>query len=144
MLDEAACVGMTSYARFNPALNASGNPTQGRYSTRITYVTGYSYILRFPSASPRNQERWERRVRRNLSDEAQAIGWSGEINYTLGVNYNGRATSCYITQSSGHRTIDLEFCEQLEARARFEPIESEFESDIAKAHWVGTIAIGNN
>ncbi|TRD11480.1 energy transducer TonB [Erythrobacter insulae] len=37
ILDDAACKGMERYARFNPALNDAGNPTTGRYATRITY-----------------------------------------------------------------------------------------------------------
>ena len=37
ILDEAACSGMRSYARFNPALDAAGNPTSGSYSTTIVY-----------------------------------------------------------------------------------------------------------
>lgn len=37
ILDDAACRGMERYARFNPALDAAGNPTTGSYSTRITY-----------------------------------------------------------------------------------------------------------
>ena len=36
-LDEAACDGMTRYARFNPALDDNGNPTSGSYSTAIVY-----------------------------------------------------------------------------------------------------------
>lgn len=36
-LDQAACQGMERYAQFNPALDAGGNPTEGTYSTRITY-----------------------------------------------------------------------------------------------------------
>lgn len=36
-LDQAACVGMERYARFNPALNAVGDPISGSYATRITY-----------------------------------------------------------------------------------------------------------
>ncbi|HKR91072.1 energy transducer TonB [Novosphingobium sp.] len=36
-LDEAACSGMSSYARFNPALDDAGNPTTGSYSTAIVY-----------------------------------------------------------------------------------------------------------
>ncbi len=36
-LDSAACDGMTRYARFEPALDASGNPTSGSFSTRIVY-----------------------------------------------------------------------------------------------------------
>lgn len=37
ILDEAACSGMTRYARFNPALDDAGNPTSGTYSTTIVY-----------------------------------------------------------------------------------------------------------
>jgi periplasmic protein TonB len=36
-LDQAACQGMERYAQFNPALDAGGSPTEGSYSTRITY-----------------------------------------------------------------------------------------------------------
>lgn len=36
-LDEAACSGMTSYARFNPALDDAGNPTNASWSTAIVY-----------------------------------------------------------------------------------------------------------
>lgn len=37
VLDQAACRGMERYARFNPALDAAGNPTTDSYSTGITY-----------------------------------------------------------------------------------------------------------
>jgi protein TonB len=37
VLDQAACDGMERYARFNPALNAAGDPISGSYSTRVTY-----------------------------------------------------------------------------------------------------------
>jgi protein TonB len=37
ILDEAACDGMTRYARYNPALDAAGNPTTGAASTTIVY-----------------------------------------------------------------------------------------------------------
>lgn len=36
-LDEAACDGMTRYARFNPALDSAGNPIADTWSTRIVY-----------------------------------------------------------------------------------------------------------
>ncbi len=36
-LDDAACTDITRFARFKPALNDAGNPTTGRWSTRITY-----------------------------------------------------------------------------------------------------------
>ena len=36
-LDSAACDGMQRYARYNPALDAAGNPTTGSASTTIVY-----------------------------------------------------------------------------------------------------------
>ncbi|TMM48103.1 TonB family protein [Qipengyuania marisflavi] len=36
-LDSAACQGMTRYARYNPALNAAGDPIPGSASTTIVY-----------------------------------------------------------------------------------------------------------
>ena len=36
-LDNAACDGMTRYARFEPALDDSGNPTSGSFGTSIVY-----------------------------------------------------------------------------------------------------------
>ena len=36
-LDDAACEGMSRYARFTPALDAEGSPTPGTYSTAIVY-----------------------------------------------------------------------------------------------------------
>lgn len=41
-LDEAACNGMRRYATFQPAIDASGEPTTGTWSTRITYVDNSS------------------------------------------------------------------------------------------------------
>jgi len=37
LLDEAACAGMERYARYDPALDAAGNPTSGRDSLTIVY-----------------------------------------------------------------------------------------------------------
>ncbi len=37
ILDQAACRGIERYGRFNAALDDAGNPTNGSFSTRITY-----------------------------------------------------------------------------------------------------------
>jgi len=39
LLDGAPCKGLLRYARFEPALDANGNPTRGTYSARIGYET---------------------------------------------------------------------------------------------------------
>ena len=37
ILDDAACAGMTRFARYNPALDAAGNPTSGSDTRTIVY-----------------------------------------------------------------------------------------------------------
>jgi len=37
-LDDAACRGMRRYARYNPALNAAGDPIQATTTQSIRYV----------------------------------------------------------------------------------------------------------
>ena len=37
ILDDTACRSMVKYARFDPALDAKGQPTPGTFSTNITY-----------------------------------------------------------------------------------------------------------
>ncbi len=37
LLDTAACAGMMRYARFDPALDADGNPTSADYTAEVTY-----------------------------------------------------------------------------------------------------------
>lgn len=37
ILDETACLSMQRYARFKPALDSNGDPTDGSYSTSINY-----------------------------------------------------------------------------------------------------------
>lgn len=37
ILDDAACVAMERYSRFEPARSSSGDKVPGKYSTRITY-----------------------------------------------------------------------------------------------------------
>ncbi|APE29233.1 energy transducer TonB [Aurantiacibacter gangjinensis] len=38
ILDDAACRGMERYARFEPALDRSGNPVEGSWSTAVVYA----------------------------------------------------------------------------------------------------------
>lgn len=38
MLDKAACKGMLRHARFDPALDSSGQPAAGQFSTKISYL----------------------------------------------------------------------------------------------------------
>lgn len=54
---------------------------------------------------------------------AQREGLTGVTRFRLQVDASGRATSCEVTGSSGHRILDDQACRLLPRRARFTPAE---------------------
>ena len=140
-LDENACRSMIQFARFNPALDTEGKPTEGKYVTKITYATGAKWLAKRPIATPRNSRRWSSRVTKDLSQIAAQRGWNGEIRYLVGVRYNGRVNDCIVEQSSGVEALDFEACDLVERHARFERIETEYKDDWSRAHYRGRIVI---
>jgi TonB family protein len=55
-----------------------------------------------------------------LSD-ALREGAQGLVRVNLRIGTNGRVKGCKVIKSSGHRSLDLATCRNLQARARFTP-----------------------
>lgn len=53
--------------------------------------------------------------------ESLKRGEEGAVGYRVEIDKRGRPQSCEITQSSGHRRLDLATCEMLMDRAQFTP-----------------------
>jgi protein TonB len=53
--------------------------------------------------------------------DALREGAQGLVRVTLRIGTNGRVKSCKVIKSSGHRSLDLATCRNLQARARFTP-----------------------
>lgn len=82
-LDAATCSLISIRARFNPALDANGNPTIGSYSTRVRWVIpddGPAYI---PGV------------------DYEALPLAGSLSTTMTVGSDGITSDCAVTQGSG-------------------------------------------
>lgn len=82
-LDAATCSLVSLRARFNPALDANGNPTTGTYSNRIRWVIpddGPDYI---PGV------------------DYEALPLAGAITTSMLVDRDGITSNCAVTQGSG-------------------------------------------
>ncbi len=114
VLDATACIAMQSHARFNPALDHAGQPTQGAYSMRITYRMPQSAPPNFSPLPPppppppssisqekaveaRNEMRWMRRINNVYPPQALREGWEGVVGVRVIVGENGRTDSCSVT-----------------------------------------------
>lgn len=125
-LDEAACRGMLEYARYNPALDADGNPTASTTTQSIRYVLpegGPS--VPFKSAIPDNPAAWRDEVFDAPFVEAIARAKRQAVLYFLTIDEEGRPTGCGAMVPSGDAALDRSTCAALLEHARFLPLELE-------------------
>lgn len=122
VLDEAACDGMRKFARFNPALDANGNPEQGNFSTSITYRLT-SIESPYPvEGVPIAFEQWARKIVMEYPAEALRYNWQGSVGVDVIVKPDGAVLACSVSESSGHQVLDRAACEGMSRHARFEPV----------------------
>lgn len=122
ILDQAACGAMVRYARFNPALDAEGNPTNGAHSRRIIYSLGDDDRANFPRGPvARSPELWARQIQLNYPSEALRKELQGSVGVRVEVNAEGRAARCFITYSTGHYVLDRAACTGILNYAHFYP-----------------------
>jgi len=111
ILDQAACGGMVRYARFNPALDAEGNPTNGAHSRRIIYSLGDDDRATYPrSPVTRSIALWARQIQMNYPAMALREELQGTVGVRVEVNPQGRVARCFVTFSSGHDILDNAAC----------------------------------
>ena len=128
-LDEAACIGMTTYARFWPARDKQGREIESEYVTAIRYQLPNGSSSSAPlSTIPRDFEIWGREMVPLLARGADNPGEEGFVKTLLTVDREGLVSDCAILQSSGSLALDQEACTIMQANALFEPA-TETESD---------------
>lgn len=100
-LDTASCKAFTRYARFDPALDRNGKPTQGIFSNRIRWETASDDVYRYDYLDMA------------YPADAQALGLEGEVGVRFIVDPDGKISQCLITRSSGHADLDGATCSHI-------------------------------
>ncbi|MEO1649272.1 MAG: energy transducer TonB [Pseudomonadota bacterium] len=84
LLDQDACKSAQRYARFEPALDAAGNPTTGSYSFQIAYKLDQTAgAPEEPSPKPPTDEKWAKEVAEMEASLAEQRGGSQEYDDAL-------------------------------------------------------------
>ena len=122
ILDVAACKGMHRYARFDPALDKSGNPVSANFSHSVVYAEPnkpeQQVIDRARPASPRKQNGW---IWKMLAVPYYHNYPERTVEFILKVGTDGRASNCTIVDAAGDEKLGAFTCDLLMEHAEFDP-----------------------
>lgn len=71
--------------------------------------------------SPRNLNRWAGRIQGDYPSRALRAEEQGVVRMRIGIDANGRVSSCTVTGSSGSSTLDEAACRGMQRYARYNP-----------------------
>lgn len=116
LLDAATCSNITRRARFEPALDADGNPTVGSYANRVMWriPAGPSFARQSdftPNGPQPTYGAYIEISESNYPIEALEKGMRGAADIVLSISEKGIVTDCQIEFGTGHPLLDAKTCE---------------------------------
>lgn len=121
-LDQATCSNVQRRARFDPALDATGQPVSGSYANRVRWqIPRFALTEGFPRAPFALKYGWTRLLPEDFPKSALEEKRYGTAKIELAVASNGALTSCNIVESSGHADLDDASCKVATTRTTFSP-----------------------
>lgn len=121
-LDESTCTNVTRRARFEPALDAKGIPTSGRYANRIRWkIPNSAPQISFPRGPVMLGAAWMRFLPEDFPPKALAEKRQGRVKMELTISSAGAVSGCKILGSSMHPDLDDQSCKLASSRAAFTP-----------------------
>ena len=139
-LDETTCTNVTRRARFEPALDASGTPTTGKYANRIRWqIPRFVPQISFPRGPEMQGTAWARILPSDFPQKALAEKRQGRVKFELAISPTGVVEGCKVLESSTHADLDAESCKIALNKAKFGPA-----LDVAGQATAGRVQTGLN
>lgn len=125
-LDATTCTNVTRRARFEPALDASGTPTTGKYANRIRwqiprFVPGFVPEISFPRGPVMLGSGWAQILPVDFPPKALSEKRQGRVKFELAISPTGAVEGCKVLESSTHADLDAESCKIASNKAKFGP-----------------------
>ena len=139
-LDTATCTNVKQRARFEPALDASGTPTTGKYANRIRWqIPRFVPDLSLPRGPVMLDTAWARILPSDFPQKALAEKRQGRVKIELAISPLGAVEGCKVLASSTHADLDAESCKIATNKAKFGPA-----LDVAGQATAGRVQTGLN
>jgi TonB family protein len=121
-LDLATCTNVRRRARFEPALDARGTPTTGKYANRIRWqIPSFVPQISFPRGPVMLGSGWARILPTDFPQKAVTEKRQGRVKIELAISPSGAVDGCKILESSTHSDLDAESCKIAANKAKFDP-----------------------
>lgn len=121
-LDVATCTNVKRRARFDPALDANGSPTNGKYTNRVRWqIPSFVPLISFPRGPAMQGSAWAKILPVDFPQKALAEQRQGKVTIELAVSAAGTVEGCTVIESSTHEDIDAASCKKASERAKFQP-----------------------
>ena len=121
-LDLATCTNVRRRARFEPALDASGTPTTGKYANRVRWQIPRSVPeISFPRGPEMQGTAWARILPSDFPQMALAEKRQGRVKFELAISPTGVVEGCKVLESSRYADLDAKSCEIALSKAKFGP-----------------------
>lgn len=121
-LDLATCTNVKRRARFEPALDASGNPTIGQYANRVRWkIPSFVPETSFPRGPIMLGSMWAQILPSDFPRRALADNRQGRVKIELAISPTGIVEGCRVLESSAHADLDAESCKIAANKAKFGP-----------------------
>jgi TonB family protein len=121
-LDATTCTNVTRRARFEPALDASGTPTTGKYANRVRWqIPRFVPEISFPRGPVMQGTAWARILPSDFPQKALAEKRQGRVKFELAISPTGVVEGCKVLESSMHADLDAESCKIALNKAKFGP-----------------------
>jgi TonB family protein len=139
-LDETTCTNVKRRARFEPALDASGTPTTGKYANRVRWqIPRIVPQISFPRGPEMQGTAWARILPSDFPQKALAEKRQGRVKFELAISPTGAVEGCKVLESSTHADLDAESCKIAVNKAKFGPA-----LDVAGQATAGRVQTGLN
>jgi TonB family protein len=121
-LDLATCTNVQRRARFEPALDASGRPTIGKYANRVRWqIPNFVPQIIFPRGPMMLGTGWTRLLATDFPPQAIAEKHQGRVKIELAISSAGVAEGCKVLKSTAYSDLDAESCKIALTHAKFDP-----------------------
>lgn len=121
-LDATTCTNVKRRARFEPALDANGTPTIGKYANRVRWQIPRSVAeISFPRGPEMQGTAWTRILPSDFPPKALSEKRQGRVKFELAISPTGVVEGCKVLASSTHADLDAESCKIATNKAKFGP-----------------------
>lgn len=100
----------------------------------LSATTSFAQASLAKRATPKDARTWAGKIHQNYPLAALRDNAEGSVRLVVSVDIEGRASKCFVTQSSGHEALDKAACDGMIQFALFDPARDDMGRPVAGSY----------